>query len=96
MVCPSRAPKGGVLLEQAEATVRPLRLLRAEQLVVGTDCTHSWETCPVHSTGDSEKLPSFKTMLLCVCGDLETKDGDLFAEHDADTVIDDVMKRLGG
>ena len=60
------------------------------------DCTHSWESCPVHGTGDPENLPSFKAVLLCVYGDAETKDGDLFAEHDADAVIDGVVKGLGG
>ncbi len=58
-------------------------------------CTHSWETCPVHSLPGGE-LPDMKTVLVCVYGDVETKAGTLFGEQDAEAVMDRVWKRLGG
>ena len=58
-------------------------------------CTHSWQSCPIHSLPNGE-LPGLQTVLLCVYGGVETKAGTPFDEEDARQVTDRVIERLWG
>lgn len=57
-------------------------------------CTHSWETCPVHSLPDGE-LPPFRTVVTCVYGGAELADGGTWDESTSDEVVTRVIDRLG-
>jgi hypothetical protein len=66
---------------------------RAE--VPAAECSHSWRTCPVHSTGTDE-MPPFWKVIRCVSGDYETKEGEPMDDDIAKDLTRRVVRRLGG
>ena len=56
-------------------------------------CTHSWKTCPVHGLPDGE-LPPWKTVLTCIYGGAELKDGGTWDETTSAEVTERMVKRL--
>lgn len=62
---------------------------------MSAECSHEWETCPVHGAPGGE-FPGMSTVLLCVYGGVETKDGRPFGASDAEAVAGRVFDRLWG
>jgi len=57
------------------------------------ECTHDWETCPVHSRPDGE-LPPFRTVITCLYGGVQTKTGTPWDQRDSDEVVERVSQKL--
>lgn len=60
-----------------------------------TECTHQWQTCPVHGRADGD-LPPFKTIVTCLYGGMQLKDGGTWDERTSGEVVDRVLERLEG
>jgi hypothetical protein len=56
------------------------------------DCSHSWKTCPLHNPDGG--LPPFRTVMLCIYGGAETKDGGVVDEQVADDLAQRIADRL--
>jgi hypothetical protein len=51
------------------------------------ECTHSWQTCPVHGRGGAV-LPPFRVVLTCLYGGAELKNGGTWDQRASDDVIE--------
>lgn len=59
----------------------------------GTECTHSWKTCPVHGTGTGE-LPPMNRVVSCLYGGMPTKDGGTWNDQTSAEVTKQVAAKL--
>lgn len=60
---------------------------------LSAECTHHWETCPVHSQPGGA-VPSMRVALTCIYGGTATKAGTPWDEQDSDEVTDHILARL--
>lgn len=56
-------------------------------------CTHSWKTCPVHGL-DGGGVPPMRTVLSCIYGGAELKDGGTWDETTSAEVTSRVAAKL--
>ena len=62
-------------------------------MTVDPECTHHWKTCPVHGLPGGE-LPPMRTVITCIYGGAELKDGGTWDETTSADVSERVAQRL--